>query len=82
MTIEELHTKLIELGIPSNSYYLHGLYGSTDDNEKIALTIKRGKYTIEYETYFKERGQKHSIRTFVNEDKATNWILKKLIHVQ
>jgi hypothetical protein len=79
MTIEELHKKLIELQIPENQYYLHGLYGSTDDNDKIALIIKKGKYTIEYETYFKERGQKHSIMTFRDENEVSNWILMKLL---
>jgi hypothetical protein len=47
MTIEELHNKLTELKIPADQYYLQGLYGSTDDNDKVALTMKRGKYTIE-----------------------------------
>lgn len=78
MTIEELHHKLIELEIPEDQYYLHGLYGSTDDNEKVAVTIKKGKYTIEYETYFKERGKKHSIRIFTSEDEVSKWILNKL----
>ena len=82
MTIEELHNKLVELKIPADKYYLHGLYGSTDDNDKIALTIKKGKYTIEYETYFKERGEKHSIMTFTNQDEVSNWLLKKLIDEQ
>lgn len=53
MTISELHTKLLDSGIPDDKYYLHGLYGSTDDNEKIGMTIKKGKYTIEYEVYFR-----------------------------
>ena len=79
MTIEELYNKLAELQIPEDRYYLHGLYGSSDDNDKIALTIRKGKYTIEYETYFKERGEKHSIRTFTNEDEVSNWLLKKLV---
>ena len=79
MTIQELHNKLAELQIPEDRYYLHGLYGSSDDNDKIALTIRNCKCTIEYETYFKERGEKHSIRTFTNEDEVSNWILKKLV---
>lgn len=79
MTIEELHFKLQELKIPADKYYLHGLYGSTDDNDKIALTIKKGEYTIEYEIYFKERGERHSIKKFTNEAEVTIWILKKLV---
>jgi hypothetical protein len=82
MTIKELHSKLVELQIPADKYYLHGLYGSPDDNDKIALTIKKGRYSIEYETYFKERGEKHSIRVFTNEDEVSNWLLKKLIDEQ
>ncbi|RZK04096.1 MAG: hypothetical protein EOO46_17520 [Flavobacterium sp.] len=82
MTIEELHNKLVELKIPEDRYYLHGLYGSADDNDKIALTIRQGKYTIEYETYFKERGEKHSVRTFTNEDEVSNWLLEKLVEEQ
>ena len=79
MTIEELYNKLVELQIPEDRYYLHGLYGSSDDNDKIALTIRKGKHTIEYETYFKERGEKHSIRIFTNEDEVSNWLFKKLV---
>jgi len=79
MTISDLHKNLNENGIKEDQYFLHGLYGSTDDNEKIALTIKKGKYNIEYETYFKERGEKHSIRTFKTEEEACEYIYKKLI---
>lgn len=78
MTIKELHNKLTELKIAVDQYYLHGLYGSTDDNDKVAMTIKRGKYTIEYEVYFREKGEKHSIRNFTDEHEACNYILKKL----
>jgi hypothetical protein len=82
MTLSELHTKLKNNGISEDHYFLHGLFGSTDDNEKIALSIKKGKYNIEYETYFKERGEKHSIRTFNTEDEACEYIYKKLIDEQ
>ena len=82
MTLLELHTKLKNNGINDDHYFLHGLYGSTDDNEKLALTIKKGKFTIEYETYFKERGEKHSIRTFYSEKEACEYIYKKLIDKQ
>jgi len=78
MKIEELHNKLTELKIPADQYYLHGLYGSTDDSDKISLTIRRGKYTIEYEVYYRERGEKHSIQNFTDEGEACNYILKKL----
>jgi len=50
MTIADLHTKLKEKGIPEDRYFLHGLYGSTDDNEKMAMIIKVGTYAVQYET--------------------------------
>lgn len=78
MTIKELHNKLTELKIPTNQYYLHGLYGSTDDNDKVSLTMKQGKYTIEYEVYYREKGEKYSIQNFTEENEACNYILKEL----
>ncbi|MES1181746.1 MAG: hypothetical protein ABUL44_03030 [Flavobacterium sp.] len=78
MTISELHTKLLDSGIPDDKYYLHGLYGPTDDNEKIGMTIKKGKYAIEYEVYFRERGEKHSSKTFTNEQEACDYFFKRL----
>ena len=82
MTILELHTKLKNVGINDDLYSLHGLYGSADDNEKLSLTIKKGKYTVEYETYFKEGGEKHSVRTFYSEEEACEYIYKKLTNEQ
>ncbi len=70
MTISDLHNKLKEIGINEDQYFLHGLFGSKDDNEKISLSIKKGKYELEFETYYKERGEKHSIRTFTTENEA------------
>lgn len=78
MTLDELYVKLKELGIPDNKYYLHGLYGSTNDDNKLALVIKKGKFTIEYEVYFKERGEKYSVRIFTIEDDACQYIYKEL----
>ena len=79
MTIKELHNRLIELQIPDDRYYLQGLYGSFDDNDKLALTIRRGKYSLEYEVYFKERGEKNFVRVFTDEDEVSNWFLKMLV---
>ncbi len=76
MNIAELHNKLITNGIPAERYYLQGAYGSSDDNEKYSMVIRRGKYYIEYETYYKERGEKSSIFTFTNEDEACNYFYK------
>ena len=46
MTIAELHKKLIEKEIKEDSYFLQGLYGSKNDNEKLALSIKKGKFNL------------------------------------
>ena len=82
MTISELHNRLKESGINDDQYFLHGLFGSKDDNDKIALTIRKGQYVIEYETYYSERGEKHSIRIFTTENEACEYIYKKLIDEQ
>ncbi|UWX55740.1 hypothetical protein NYZ99_04760 [Maribacter litopenaei] len=78
MTISELHNKLKDSGIPEDQYYLHGLFGSKNDNDKIALTIRNEPSGIKYETYYKERGEKHSVRIFQTENKACEFIYKKL----
>jgi hypothetical protein len=78
MKIAELHKKLQESGIPEDRYYLHGLCGSTDDSDKLALTIRKGKYAVEYEVYYKERGEKHSQRIFIREEEACQYIYKRL----
>lgn len=74
MTISELYGQLQLLGIPEEWYYLHGLYGSTDDNDKIALVVKGNNC----EVYFKERGQKQSEKIFQTEKEACNYLLKEL----
>ena len=78
MNLNELHIKLRELGISEDRYYLHGLYGSTNDDNKLSLIIKKGMHTTEYEVYFKERGEKHSVRLFATEDDACQYIYKRL----
>jgi len=79
MTILDLHIKLKELGIKEEEYYLHGLYGSVNDKDKIALTIRKAEFAVEYETYYKEKGEKHSVRIFNSEKEACLYILSKLI---
>ncbi len=79
MTIEQLNNKLTELKVPEVKYYLHEQYGSTNDQDKPALTIKRGKYTIEYEVYYKERGEVNSSRTFTTEDEACEYLFKQVV---
>jgi hypothetical protein len=78
MNLNELYIKLKELGIPEDRYYLHGLYGSTNDDNKLALMLKKGEYTTKYEVYYKERGEKHSVRLFTTEDEACQYIYKQL----
>jgi hypothetical protein len=82
MTIKELHKRLEESGILEDQYFLHGLFGSTDDNDRIGLTIRQGQNGLEYETFYKERGEKHSIKTFATEKEACEHIFKKLIDEQ
>jgi hypothetical protein len=82
MTISDLHIKLKEKGINEDQYFLHGLFGSTDDNDKIGLTIRKGQNGLEYETFYKERGEKHSLRIFKTEEEACEHIYKKLIDEQ
>ena len=77
--LKQLHDKLESLGIPARWYRLHGLFGSTDEEDKLSLEIKRGKYIIEYEVYYTERGEKHSIRTFFDLDEACSFLHDKLI---
>jgi hypothetical protein len=78
MTIEELNSELKRLGVSEDRYYLHGLFGSTDDNDKIALTIKKGQYSVEYEVYYRERSENHSSRTFTTETEACEYVLHKI----
>ncbi|NER11799.1 hypothetical protein [Muriicola jejuensis] len=91
MTLSELHNKLQETGVPSESYYLHGLYGSSNDDGKVALSINRGKHFIEYEIYRMSRGQRTTENVFTEESKACeylfkkirdSWILKKIHQIQ
>lgn len=82
MTIPQLYIKLKELSIPENRYYLHGLYGSTEDDNRLALTIKKGRFNIEYEIYSKEKGEKHTLAVFSSEDEACQYIYKKLIQTK
>ncbi len=52
------------------------------NHDKIALIIRKKQYGIEYETYYKERDEKHSIRIFNTENEACEYIYKKLIDEQ
>jgi hypothetical protein len=76
MTIQELHNKLIELGVSEDRYYLHGLHGSKNDDDKFSLTIKRGDNSIVFDVYFKEKGQVYSLGRFTEEHEACDYLFK------
>jgi hypothetical protein len=81
MTLEQLYTNLKDAGISDSRFYLHGLYGSTDDDEKLALAIKgnsNGK--IIYEIYTKERGVSSTLNMFYSESEACKYFLDKMIY--
>ena len=78
MTIKELNIKLQALGVSEDKYYLHGLYGSTNDDDKLSLIIRSEAHSVRYEVYFKERGEKHSIRIFTKEEEACLYLYKRL----
>lgn len=82
LKLQQLHNRLVGSGIPEQWYRLHGLFGSTDEDDKLSLEVKKGKYTIEYEVYYKERGEKSSIRTFSDLEQACNYLYDKLIDRQ
>src|SRR5688572_1861207 len=71
--VDQLHKELTAAGIPDSKYYLQGLYGTTDDNDKPSLIVIKGKHTMEYEVYYRERGEKHSSRIFTTEDDACQY---------
>lgn len=78
MTIKELYTKLIELGINKDSFYIQGIYGSTNDDDKYALIIRKEVNALVYEVYYKEKGEKNLSKKFSNEDQACQYMYKRL----
>lgn len=76
--IEKLYFRMKVLGIPEESYYLQGLYGSPTDEYKLALLIREGDDATEYEMYFKEKDQKHVIQVFTDFDIAANYFIEQL----
>ncbi len=58
MNLNELHIKLKESGISEDLYYLHGLYGSTNEDNKLALKIKKGGTTLNMKSITKREGGK------------------------
>ena len=78
MTLAELNQHLKNLGIEDDKFYLHGLYGSNSDQNKISLTIKTEQFTTQYEVYYKERGVKSSSLLFHQESAACEYVLSQL----
>lgn len=78
MKIQELHIALQKLGISEDKYYIQGLYGSMNDEDKLSMVVKKGSYFLEYEIYFKERGEKSFLKVFTNEDEACQYFYKQL----
>jgi hypothetical protein len=76
MTIEDLHKQLSALGITGDKYYLHGLFGSTDDNDKLALRVFKDSNRIKYQVYFKERGEVSSTWDFETENEPARIYFK------
>ena len=81
MTIQELYGILKSKGVQDEDIYLHGRYGDTNDNMKVAMTIKMGKYTAIWEVYYKEKGEKSSSIEFDNESEACDYYLKRFSDV-
>jgi hypothetical protein len=80
MNLEQLYQRLIDARIPEYRVYLHGLFGSTDDSHKLALTIYKRGDKIYYEIYFKERGTSSTLEIFLSEAEACEFIFTKLIY--
>ncbi|MBS1780439.1 MAG: hypothetical protein JST70_13995 [Bacteroidetes bacterium] len=78
MTIKELYYNLKDLGLSEDRYYLHGLYGSLNDEDKLALVVIKGTHSFGYEIYFKERGEKRVLKTFTDESEACKYFYQRL----
>jgi hypothetical protein len=78
--IKSLHEKLLAHHIDEESYHLLGLFGSTNDDLKLSLNIKRGKYTIMFEIYSKDRSEKHILLETTDIDEACEYFFRKAIY--
>jgi hypothetical protein len=75
--IKSLHEKLLAHHVDEESYHLLGLFGSTSDDLKLSLNIKRGKYAIIFEIYTKDRGEKHILLETTDIDEAREYFFRK-----
>jgi len=78
MKIKELNEKLNSLGIAESEYYIHGLFGSSNDNDKLSLVRILNGQKIEYEVYFKEKGIKGRSIIFETEDEACKYFYDRM----
>lgn len=78
LQLEKLYFRLKALGVPEDSYYLQGLYGSPSDNYKLALVLKESDNNTEYEMYYKEKEHKHIIQVFTDFEIASNYFIEQL----
>lgn len=79
MNFEELYKKLQELGIKDEKFYIMGIYGSDNDNEKLSIIQKKTTDGVIYEIYFKEKNEKNIIRVFNNKEEAFNFFIDSLL---
>ena len=78
MTIKELNKKLVELKVDNNRFYLNGIYGSDNYDNKLALTVSKENEKLIYEIFYSERGEKHSEKLFLNETEACKYFLYQI----
>ena len=77
MNLQELYDELKRMGVPDSQIYLHGIYGSTDDDNKLSMIIKMNEFRPVWEVYYRERGVKDSIREFTQETEACMYYLER-----
>lgn len=74
MTIEKMALKIKELNVPDTFYYINGIHGSTNDENKLAMRIHANGYEI----YHMEHGDKNMLGRFENESEACSYFFEKL----
>lgn len=73
MKLKELFDKLESSNIPKDKYYINGIYGSTDDENKPAMRLYNGNM---FEIYSKERGEKVIKKIYDEEEDACLYMFK------
>jgi hypothetical protein len=73
--LKNFYNRLKELSISDQILSARTFGSLTTANDNQLLSIKMGKYTAEYEVYYKERGnKKHSSRIFMTEAEACDFL--------